>query len=358
MPLDQKFKVMSAGRQREHAVADPERAQALLDCCADDPALRKEMAGYHLISLSQLQPAHLAQIFRVAAKLEHSADRALTPLAGCILASAFLDDPNARAEQSFSNAFMRLGGNIMQFNDRLQAPEEDAAALRELASMCSNYADVAVLRTQYSESIYGMLDDMRIPIINAGNGLGEHPTQAMADLYTLFKWRPDLLKVEASTSDGLSIAILSTPARSRNVSSFLLALTLFPHAVKHIVVFGRAAEAFAPGQREMLERAGIQVETDLERYPNVGLIGGIEEALPDMDLIYADRTRRWGMSRQDMLHGMQGIKPGAMLLYPQLREQTIGDNLDHSEHNAYFAQERFAVFIRMAVFLCVLGVEI
>ena len=123
-------------------------------------------------------------------------------------------------------------------------------------------------------------------------------------------------------------------------------------------MFGRAAEAFGPGQREMLEQAGIEIQTDLEQYPNLGLIGGIQDALPEMDVIYADRTRRWGMSRQDMLHGMSEIKPGAMVLYPQLREATIGEHLDHSEHNAYFAQERNAVFIRMAVFLSVMGIEI
>ena len=358
MELDPKFKVLAGGRPQEHAVADPERMRALLDCCEDNPAARKALAGHHLISLQQLRPVHLTQLFRRAAILEDRADRSLRPLAGCILASAFLDDYNARAEQSFSNAFMRLGGSVMQFGDRLEAPEDYPGTLREIASMCSNYADITVMRTAYRESVYSVLEDIRIPVINAGNGLGQHPTHAMADLYTVFKWRPDLLKANKNTGDGLNIAILSTPARSRNVSSFLRGLALFPNAVNRLVVFGRAAEAFAPGQREKLEQAGLTIQTDMEVYPNLSLIGGIQEALPKMDLIYADRTRQWSMSRQDMLHGMEVMKPGSMLLYPQLREETIGDKLDHSEHNAYFAQERHAISIRMALYLSLLGIEI
>lgn len=357
MELDPQFKVLAGGRPQEHVVADPERVRALLDCCEDDPVARKALAGYHLISLKQLQPAHLAQLFRSAAVLEDSIDRHARPLSGCILANAFLDDHGARAEESFGNAFMRLGGSVMQFGDRFTDPEDYPGILRELASMCSNYADIAVVRTAYRESIYSILEDIRIPVVNGGNGLGEHPTHAIADLYTLFKWRPDLLKA-ADNSAGLNIAILSTPAVSRSVTSFLLGLSMFPNAVRKIVVFGRAAEPFAAGQREMLEQAGVQIDTDMELYPNTSLIGGIQQALPAMDLIYADRTRRWSLSRQDMLHGMGEIKPGAMLLYPQLREETIGDHLDHSEHNAYFAQERHAVLVRMAVYLSLLGIDL
>ncbi len=356
MQLDERFKV-TGGRRQEHACADPSRIKTMLDCCADNPPVRQALAGHHLITLGQLQAEHLAQLFRSAAMLETQANRNSTPLAGYILASVFIDDPHARAQRSFDNAFLRLGGSVMQFGDRLDAPEDYAGALTELANMCNNYADVAILRTAFSESMYNTLDDYRIPIVNAGNGPDEHPTNAMADLYTLFKWRPDLMS-PTEAGEGLDIAILSTPAQSRNVSSFLLALTRFPQAVKRIVVFGRAAQCFRQGQREMLEQAGIKVETDLELYPDVGLIGGLQDALPAMDLIYADRTRRWSLSRQDMLHGMSAMKPGALVLYPRLREETIGERLDHSGHNGYFAQERNAVFIRMAVFLSVLGVEL
>lgn len=356
MQLDERFKV-TGGRLQEHVCADPNRVQALLDCCADNPSVRQALAGHHLITLGQLQAPHLAQLFRSAAMLETSANRNSTPLTGYILASAFIDDLHARAQRSFENAFLRLGGSVMQFGDRLDAPEDYAGALTELANMCNNYADVAILRTQFSESIYNTLGDYRIPVINAGNGPDEHPSNAMADLYTLFKWRPDLISPDKA-GEGLDIAILSTPAQSRNVSSFLLALTRFPQAVKRIVVFGRAAQCFRPQQREMLEQAGIEVATDLELYPDIGLIGGLKDALPTMDLIYADRTRRWSLSRQDMLQGMSAMKPGALVLYPRLREETIGERLDHSEHNGYFAQERNAVFIRMALFLSVLGVEL
>ena len=363
MQLNERYKVKTQGGRQEHVAADPERTLALLDVIGFDPAPCQDLAGHHLITLKQLQAAHLLQVFRCAAKLEIEADakmagEKLTRLSGCILASAFIDDPYARTRQSFDNAFLRLGGNVMQFSDRIDDPEDNSAALTELANMCSNYADVAVVRAQHGDTILRMLDNMRIPVISAGSGPEEHPTNAMADLYTLFKWRPDLLTPETANDDGLNIAILSTPAQSRNVSSFLLALTRFPQAVKRIVVFGRAARSFFPEQREMLEQAGLEVHIDNELYPNLSLIGGVKDVMPDTDIVYADRTRRWDMSRQDMLETMSVMKPGALVFHPQLRDGTVSEILDYSAHNGYFAQERNAVFIRKAVILSVLGISV
>lgn len=358
MKLDERYKVLTRGRQQEHAVAEPERVQGLIDAIDDNPDARAALLGYHIVSLKQLQPVHLLQLFRCSALLESGTLQTLAPLTGRILASTFIDDMHSRAQSSFVNAFLRLGGNVMTFGDRLEAPEAHGGELSELANLCSNYADVAVVRTQHDDSIYRMLDDIRIPVINAGNGIDEHPTNAMADLYTLFKWRPDLMDPPAGSDDGIEVAILSTPAQSRNVSSFLLGLTLFPHAVRSVTVFGRAAKVFHPGQREMLEQAGLQIRTDLEMYRNRSLVGGLEHALPNSDLIYVDRTRRSNMSRQDMIHALQALKPGSLMLHPQIREEAVSEYVDHSEFNGYFAQERHAICIRMALFMAVLGCNV
>jgi len=357
MQLDDSYLVTPRGGQQEHPCAAPENIDALIDAISESPAPLEALAGHHLVSLNQFQAPHLAQLFRSAALLEQAGRDRITPFSGCILASTFIDDFHARAQQSFDNAFLRLGGNVMHFGDRLGAPEDNASVLGELASMCNNYADVAVVRTLYDDSLGRMLSNFRIPVISAGNGVDEHPSNAMADLYTLLKWRPTLLQQDPAANSGLEIAILSTPSESRNVSSFLLALTRFPQVVKRIVVMGRSAQPFRPGQRELLEQAGIRIDTDIELYPNLGLLDGLKEILPRSDVIYADRVRTWSMSRQDMLAGMAAMKEDALVLHPQLRDVTISENLDHSVHNGYFAQERNAIYVRMALFLAVLGIN-
>jgi aspartate carbamoyltransferase catalytic subunit len=98
--------------------------------------------------------------------------------------------------------------------------------------MMNHYGDMVVLRDTHEDAIYEMLDvTLRIPIINAGNGTDEHPTQALADMYAMFKWRPDLLAAEVPEEKRITVGIIGVPGRMRTVRSLLLFLSLFSHVI-------------------------------------------------------------------------------------------------------------------------------
>ena len=97
--------------------------------------------------------------------------------------------------------------------------------------MFNNYGDCVVLRDSNPEAVVAMSSTLRIPIINAGNGIDEHPTQAMADLYTILKWRPSLAATNVAESDRIRIGIIGIPSRMRTVRSLLRILSKFPGIV-------------------------------------------------------------------------------------------------------------------------------
>src|SRR5690606_32438621 len=137
--------------------------------------------------------------------------------------------------------------------------------------------DCVVLRDNNESSLFEMMDALRIPIINAGNGVDEHPTQALADMYAIFKWRPEL--IDAENNSKIRIGVIGVPNKMRTVRSFLKCLSVFPHAVEELVIIhdeASSTELFGAGQREELIARGIKVTkaTDLEA------------KLPQLDVVY------------------------------------------------------------------------
>ncbi|MBD3608925.1 MAG: aspartate carbamoyltransferase, partial [Gammaproteobacteria bacterium] len=217
-------------------------------------------------------------------------------------------------------------------------------SLKDVGEMMNHYGDVVVLRDSNSDAIYDMLESLRIPIINAGNGTDEHPTQALADMFAIFKWRPQLMAEEVADKDKIRIAIIGHPARMRTVRSLLLLLSRFSNALHEVVIICNAKEPFSEGQREELEKEGhkIRVTNDMD------------EELPQMDIVYINAITWVGNSYEE--HGLEyklsidsPLKKGAIILHPLARGEELSTDLDDTDHNWYFAQARGAVFIRMAL---------
>ncbi len=217
-------------------------------------------------------------------------------------------------------------------------------SLTDVAEMFNNYGDLVVLRDSNEQAVYEMLGSLRIPIINAGNGVDEHPTQALADLYAMFKWRPALLDPQLSEDQQVRIGIIGVPGRMRTVRSLMLFLSLYAPGISEIVVISRDAEVFSPGQREELEKSGLKLR----------LSDNLDKELPGLDVIYINAIAWVGDSYEEHGTGFRltrksPLKPGAIILHPLARGKELATDLDDSEHNWYFAQARGAVFIRMAL---------
>ncbi|MFA7594593.1 MAG: hypothetical protein WCY26_12730, partial [Thiohalobacteraceae bacterium] len=207
-----------------------------------------------------------------------------------------------------------------------------------------NYGDLVVLRDARETAVYEMLEVLRIPIINAGNGIDEHPTQALADLYAIFKWRPELMADTVPASLRARIGIIGMPSRMRTVRSLLLLLSLYASGIEEVVIICAGETPFDPGQREELESAGLRLR----------VANGLNAELPQLDVVYINSIAWVGESFERIgedlrLSARSPLKDGAIILHPLARGDELSTDLDDTAHNWYFAQARGAVFIRMAL---------
>lgn len=321
--------------------------KALLKFIEEDGDILKELTSQHIVSSDQFNRDVILQLFRLASKYESNPERFSTPLQGKLLISAFYE-PSTRTRLSFESAWHRLGGDIMSITDRTTTGIAKGESLQDVAEMFNNYGDCVVLRDNDETSVRQMMVSLRIPIINAGNGIDEHPTQALSDLYTIFKWRPSLLNV-VMENQKINIGIIGVPNKMRTVRSLLKLLAHFPDCIASITIIHaeKNNNIFDDGQREQLENVGIPVNTTNQ----------LNDCLPSLDVVYinaiawvGDEAETYGANFQ--LNRQSRLKREAIILHPLARGDELSTDLDSTSHNWYFAQARGAVFLRMALLTC------
>ncbi|MGD8568844.1 MAG: aspartate carbamoyltransferase [Gammaproteobacteria bacterium] len=324
-----------------------EHPLSLLKNVPEDPTPLLDLANFSIVSARQFTREQICQLCRLAAKHEAVPQQTRRPLVGKILISAFYE-PSTRTRLSFESAWHRLGGDIMSITDPATTGIAKGESLSDVAEMLNNYGDLVVLRESHNDSIYEMLKNLRIPIVNAGNGIDEHPTQALADVYTLAKWRPQLLDENIDPSLKARIGIIGVPNNMRTVRSLLYLLSLFPKSFSEVVIICKDVdEVFDKTQKEYLDTTGLKVRVN----------SNLEEELPTLDVVYINSIAWVGDTYEEIgkeykLSKSSPFKKDAIVLHPLARGDELSTDLDETSHNWYFAQARSAVFIRMALLTC------
>lgn len=320
-----------------------DRPRALLERIGEDLTPLLDLALRPVISARQFSRAQLIQLGRLAARFETQPQLMSRPLTGKILVSAFYE-PSTRTRLSFESAWHRLGGDVMSITDPASTGIAKGESLHDIGEMLNHYADLVVLRSSEAGDVYDMLESLSIPIVNGGNGLDEHPTQALADIYALLKWRPALCDAAVDPGQRIRFCIVGVPGRMRTIRSLLILLSLFAPAVQEVVVVAEEDDPFARGQREDLAAAGLRIRTTRD------LTDGLAEA----HVIYINAVAWVGNDFE--AHGANyrldpasPLRPDAIILHPLSRGSELSPALDGSAHNWYFAQARGAVFMRMAL---------
>ena len=325
-------------------IAGIEQPLALLEAVSEDPAPLVDLANRHIVSARQFDAVTLVQLCRFAASLEAKPALFHLPMKGKIMITAFYE-PSTRTRLSFESAWHRLGGDVISITDSSTTGIAKGESLRDVAEMFSNYGDVVVLRDSNEAAVFETLQGLRIPIVNAGNGIDEHPTQALADLYAIFKWRPALIRSEPYSR--IRVGIIGTPGKMRTVRSLLLLLVLISEAIEDVVVINPQENVFDDGQREELEAAGLTISVERE----------LHDVLPHLDVVYINSIAWVGETFERLTGDMKlsadsPLKPGSIVLHPLARGEELDTSLDDTPHNWYFAQARGAVFVRMALLTC------
>ena len=326
-----------------------DRPRALIEAIDEDLSPLLDLVKRPVISARQFSAEQILQLARLSARFETQPQLTTRPLTGKILISAFYE-PSTRTRLSFESAWHRLGGDIMSITDTASTGIAKGESLKDIGEMLNSYGDLVVLRDSNENSVYEMAESLRIPIISGGNGCDEHPTQALADIYALLKWRPAICRKPYEDSP-VRLGIIGVPGRMRTVRSLLLLLANFSESLDEIVVISDEDEPFVEEQLEELTGKGLRIRVTDQ----------FEKELPTLDVVYQNSILWTGNDYQELgvkfrLDATSPLKPNAIVLHPLARGPELSVDLDDTVHNWYFAQARGAVFIRMALLATILKV--
>jgi aspartate carbamoyltransferase catalytic subunit len=326
---------------------DPRKVLEQGDNKIDFEALT-QFAGRSICGRRDLDRQTTIELCRFASLLEVSEIASHHPLDGKLVITAFFE-ASTRTRLSFESAVLRLDGRVLSVPDGRVTGAAKGESLADIGEMFNSYGDLVVMRHPQTESLEQIMSNLRVPMINAGNGSGEHPTQALIDWYALLKWRPSLAAEDRPASEKLHLGIIGTPGNMRAVKSFMFLSLAFSSAFQKITVVSEMADPLGVELRSAVEESSLQVD----------ITHDIKEVLPDLDVIYMNSIALLGDSYKQLdsrykLHSDTPIKDGAVVLHPLARRQELDTSLDATEHNLYFAQAAGAVYLRQALLVCML----
>jgi len=268
----------------------------------------------------------------------------LETMVGQLMAAMFFE-PSTRTRLSFEAAMHRLGGDVVTIADPKTSSAAKGESLSDAVKVVEGYADVIVVRHPRKGSAAEAAEAVGVPVINGGDGAGQHPTQALLDVYTI--------KKEKRTLNGLTVALAGDLKNGRTVHSLVYLLARFDIRL----VFASPAQLKMPaGIRQELVRQGIEVsETE-----------DLAAAMRDSDVVYMTRIQKERFENPaecDRLKGayvldmpmVEQAKPGITIMHPLPRVNEIRVEVDGYDGAAYFRQAHNGVPVRMALLALVTG---
>ena len=309
----------------------------------------RRLRGESILSARQFTREEVIELCKLAAVLEKIEIAPYHPLAGKIAVTAFFE-PSTRTRTSFESAVLRLDGKIISIPEGRITGAAKGESLADIGEMFNAYCDLVILRHTETDSLEQIQQRLRVPLVNAGNGSGEHPTQALADWYALLKWRNELARPIRANTAKLHLGILGTPGSMRAVKSFLLMALLFKEHISKVTVISEMADPFGKDVTEDLTEAGIDYE----------VTNDIQNHFNQLDVIYMNSIAFLGDSYKELdsrykLNRDSDLKPDAVILHPLARKDELSTDLDDTPHNLYFTQAHGAVFVRQALLTAILG---
>ena len=305
------------------------------------------LKGMDILTAAQFTREQVEELFGVAddfAGRLQKGDR-LRSLDGKLLATVFYE-PSTRTRLSFETAMQRLGGGVISVAEAKTASSvAKGETLPDTIRTIANYADAIVLRHSDVGAAQVAAEATSIPILNAGDGAGEHPTQALLDLYTI--------RAEKKTIDGLRIALVGDLKNGRTVHSLARALSLFKVDFSFVAP---AALSMPIEVSDYLRARDFVVEetNDLAR------------TLQKADVVYMTRVQKERFADQKQYEKMKNFfilnadlvksaKENLLVMHPLPRVDEITADVDALPNAAYFRQAKNGVFVRMALLNEVLG---
>jgi aspartate carbamoyltransferase catalytic subunit len=318
-----------------------------------------DFSGNHILSIDQFDRTDIEKLFSVADNLEAfaSKQKITRVLEGAILGNMFFE-PSTRTRISFGASFNLLGGNVREITEVGSSSLAKGESLADTAQVLSGYSDIIVMRHPENGSVRKFAEASRVPVINAGDGSNEHPSQALLDLYTIQKE----LSQNNKSLDSLRIALVGDLKYGRAVHSLCKILSLYSNIKLNLI---------SPEELKLPKDILNQLNNS---GANVVQTENLEEGISEVDIIYVTRVQEERFNDKQDANKYRGLlslnqsiytancEPNTVIMHPLPRDSRsdaneLDSDLYANPNLAIFRQADNGVVIRMAMFALVLGVE-
>lgn len=301
-----------------------------------------------IISMNDMAKEEIMEILKLAKRIENTPEEEkLKILSGKIVSTLFFE-PSTRTKMSFESAAYRLGANVLQLPPAEYSSLKKGESFLDTIKMVESYSDVIVVRHPFDGAARLASVTSRKPVINAGDGSNQHPSQTLLDLYTILE--------EKETLENLSIAFVGDLKYGRTVHSLMRALTHFNPTVYFV----------AP---QILQMPDYLLENLRKNNIKYEILSDFRDCLDKIDVFYMTRIQKERFLDVDEYEKLKGVyiinkkniigkcKEDMIILHPLPRVDEISTDLDSTKHALYFKQAKNGIPIRQAMMLKVLEKE-
>lgn len=302
--------------------------------------------GKDILSVKQFNQEDLEYIFGVAHEMRGMVERVGTfdLLKGKILANLFYE-PSTRTSSSFTAAMERLGGSVIPISEVKYSSVSKGESLPDTIRTLECYADVIVLRHNETGSAAIAAKAAKKPVINAGDGIGEHPTQALLDLFTI--------REELGAAENITVTMLGDLKYGRTVHSLARLLSLYNVKINYV------SPDILKMPKEIMEEVAAKGIAQAE-------YSTLDAVLPETDVLYVTRVQKERFENLDDYEKVKGAyvidpeimkaaKENMIVMHPLPRVGEISTDFDDDPRAAYFRQMEYGLYVRMALLAMVLG---
>ena len=292
----------------------------------------------HVLSAGQYTKESLEELFELASKIKQNPKKYSKAIEGKIVATMFYE-PSTRTRLSFETAVLRLGGQVISTeNASSNSSVKKGETLKDTVRVLQKYADAIVIRHSDVNSATDAASVANVPILNAGSGKGEHPTQALLDMYTIREKRGKI--------DGVKVAILGDLVYGRTIHSLIKLLALYDN----IEIYGLSKKDF------MLPKEYIDFLK--EKNINYTICNSFNDIPKDIDVMYHTRIQQerfeGDFGKEEYIINkevLSNFSENTIVLHPLPRTGEISEDIDDDPRALYFEQAGNGLYVRMGLLL-------
>ncbi len=300
------------------------------------------LSFHHLIDAEQIQKSDIDKLFALAERYRNTDPKKIVEEGDCrgyILATLFFE-PSTRTRFSFESAMLRLGGQVITIESGDSSSAKKGESLADMSRVMSKYANLIAMRHPEIGSVAEFAKYAEVPVINAGDGANQHPSQSLVDMYTIF--------CEKKRLNNLKIGFLGDLKYGRAARSLLTVLSKYSN--NHFVLISHSSLSLGQKKKQELEKCKCSIEETSD----------LESVINDLDVLYVTRVQKERFESEQEYDRVKNlyqinkktlanVKSNLIIMHPLPRVNEIDPEVDSMPQAKYFEQVGYGLYVRMAL---------